>query len=271
MPQHRHDGRPRCEHLRFVFLLLDGDFFAGFFDDRVEAEFFCDSDRNVARNVLIDRRHGAHLDELADHVFGRHDHRSRELLHGEQVGDFDRLELRRRRRSNGLGPFLASALFLEQHLFLAIFLAELFLVHAHAIAGAAARTRRRAFSNGRNSRTERTRRRERAERSVALRTARRRGRDQTAGLRHARRGRSRCGCGRRRRGTHGTVTGARSHGLNGGTARCRHRFQCGDWFGGCSRLFDFSLRGRGRFSFGGAFGRGGFGWSCSFGGGRRLR
>ena len=50
------------DHFGFVFFLLDGDFFAGFFDDRVETELFGDGDRDVTWNILVDRRHRADLD-----------------------------------------------------------------------------------------------------------------------------------------------------------------------------------------------------------------
>ena len=36
--ENRDDRRTRGHHLGFVFFLLDGDFFAGLFDDRIEAE-----------------------------------------------------------------------------------------------------------------------------------------------------------------------------------------------------------------------------------------
>jgi hypothetical protein len=42
--EHGDDRRTRREQLRTVFFLLDDDFFAGFFDDRVESELratFC--------------------------------------------------------------------------------------------------------------------------------------------------------------------------------------------------------------------------------------
>ena len=95
--EHRHDRRARRQHLGLVLFLLDRDFFAGLFDDRVETEALGDLDRDVARDILIDRRHRSDLDELGDDVSDRHDHRRRQLLHGKQIGNLDRLERSRRR------------------------------------------------------------------------------------------------------------------------------------------------------------------------------
>ena len=97
--ENRDDRRTRRHHFGLVFFLLDGDFFAGFFDDGVESELLRNGNGNVARNILIDRRHRAHLDEFGDDVFGRNDHRRRKFLHGQQVGNFDRFELTLRRNA----------------------------------------------------------------------------------------------------------------------------------------------------------------------------
>ena len=119
--EHGDDRRTRRQHLRLVFLLLDRDFFAGFLDDGVETEALSDLDRDVVRDVLIDRRHRTDLDQLGDHVSDRHDHRRRQFLHGEQIGDLDRFKSARRGRRSGLGLFLALTLFFEQQLLLAVF------------------------------------------------------------------------------------------------------------------------------------------------------
>ncbi len=42
--EHRDDRRPRGEQLRTIFFLLDDDFFAGFFDERVKTELLRDGD-----------------------------------------------------------------------------------------------------------------------------------------------------------------------------------------------------------------------------------
>ena len=108
--EYRHDRRTRRHHFGLVFFLLDGDFFAGFFDDRIESELLGDGNGNVARNVLVDRRHRAHLDQLGDDVFDRNDHRRREFLNGQQVGNFDRFERARRRdRRDVIAPFSCDA------------------------------------------------------------------------------------------------------------------------------------------------------------------
>ena len=128
-------GRAR-EHLGLVFFLLDGDFFAGFFDDRVEPESPRNLSGDVARYVLVDRRHRADLDELGDHVLHRNDHRGRKLLNGKQIGNFDRFEHARRRGGDVVALLLALALLLEQQFFLAVFFGRrLLLVNARRSPG----------------------------------------------------------------------------------------------------------------------------------------
>ena len=119
--EHGDDRRARRQHLGLVLFLLDRHFFAGFLDDGVEAEALRDLDRDVARNVLVDRRHRADLDQLGDHVLDRNDHRGREFLHRQQVRDLDRLERARRRGDGRLALLLALPLLFEQQLLLAIF------------------------------------------------------------------------------------------------------------------------------------------------------
>ena len=163
------------EHLGPVLFLLDGDFFAGFFDDRVEAELLRDLSGDVAGNVLIDRRHRADLDQLADDVAHRNDHRRRKLLNGEQVGNFDRFEHARRCGGGRLALLLAMALFLEQQFFLAVFFGRGFvLVNSRTVAGARAARRRRSVGGGRNAgacRSGPNARRHRTEGTVAGGTA----------------------------------------------------------------------------------------------------
>src|SRR6516165_4496159 len=64
--EHGDDRRTRRHHLRTIFFLLDGDFFAGFLNDSVEAELLRNANGNIARDVLVDRRHRTHLDEFGD-------------------------------------------------------------------------------------------------------------------------------------------------------------------------------------------------------------
>ena len=137
--EHRDDRRTRRHHLGLVFFLLDGDFFAGLFDDGVEAEFLGDRGRDFACDILVDRRHRAHLDELGDDVFDRNDHRGRELLHGKQVGNLDRLEFFGRLDRKRIGLLLARTVLVEQQFFFAVFFrGGLVFVAARAVAGPAA-------------------------------------------------------------------------------------------------------------------------------------
>ena len=146
--EHGYDRRARRKHLRPILFLLDRDFFAGLFDDRVEAEALRDLNRHVARDVLVDRRHRADLDELGDDVAHGNDHRGRKLLHGKQIGNLDRFERARRRGGGGLALLLALPLFVEQQLFLAIFLGgRLVLVRSGAVARATAGGRRRSVAS----------------------------------------------------------------------------------------------------------------------------
>ncbi len=138
--EHRDDGWSRSEHLRLVLFLLDGHFFAGFFDDGVETEPLRDLDGDVARNVLVDRRHRSDLDQLGDDVACRDDHGGRELLHREQIRDFDGLQRARRSGDRGFALLLALPLFIEKQLLLAIFLGGgLVLVAPNTIAWASTR------------------------------------------------------------------------------------------------------------------------------------
>ena len=134
---------------------------------------------------LVDRRHRAHLDELFDDVLRRDDHRGREFLHGEHVGNLDVLELRRLlcRGSIERAALFAIARLLEQQILLAILLR--LVVAALAATAAATRSlsgsttrRRRTGSAGGARRTwregPRSRRRKRPEGTVGERTSRRR-------------------------------------------------------------------------------------------------
>ncbi len=121
----RDDRRTLGKHPRLILFLLDDDFFAGLLDDGVEAELARDLLRDVARDVLVDRRHRAGLDQFFDYFFGRHDHRGREFLNGQDVGDLDGLEHGGSLR--GLAarrPLLALPLLFEQQVFFAIFLRD---------------------------------------------------------------------------------------------------------------------------------------------------
>src|SRR6185312_7208024 len=172
----RDDRRTRGHHLGLVFFLLDDDFFARFFDDRVEAELARDRDRLIGGDVLIDRRHRAHLDELFDDVFRRNDHRRRQLLHGQDVGDFDVLELRRLNRRTLDVALLARARLFDQELFFAILFrsgvvavtpAAALLLAGRAAGGRRAGLRRRSCRTTRTRRERAgTRRSERTERAV---------------------------------------------------------------------------------------------------------
>jgi len=153
--------------------LLDDDLFAGLLDDRIEPELLRDGDRDVAGDILVDGRHRSHLDELGDDVFHGNDHRGREFLHGEQVGDLDRLQTPLQLRLLLLALLLPLALLLEQQLLLAILLGGGLLFEiARAIARTAAGGRR--LDDRRNAGTADRRARagtEGTERTVADRPA----------------------------------------------------------------------------------------------------
>ena len=138
--EHGDDRRPRAQQFGFVFFLLDDDFVAGFFDDRVKAELARDGRGLFARDVLVDRRHRAHAEELFDDVGCVDDHRGGEFLHGQDVGDFDRFEFGRRRLNDAVdhAAALALTLLLEQHLRLAVFLRLVAVARIAALAGASA-------------------------------------------------------------------------------------------------------------------------------------
>ena len=102
---------------------------------------FATCDGDVARNVLIDRRHRAHLDEFGDDVSRRNDHRRRELLHGEQVRESRSFRACAPERRGGLALLLAMALLLEQQLLLAIFLGSGLVLVRCALGRRAARRR----------------------------------------------------------------------------------------------------------------------------------
>ncbi len=146
--EHCDDRRARGQHLGLVLFLLDGHFFAGFLDDGVETEALSDLNRDVARNVLVDRRHRPDLDQLGDHVAHRNDHRRREFLDGEQIGNLDRLERAGRSRDGRLALLLTLPLLLEKQFLLAIFLGRGLVLVSAAIARArrpsTARASRRA-------------------------------------------------------------------------------------------------------------------------------
>jgi hypothetical protein len=152
--EHGDDRRTRREQFGFVFFLLDDDLVARFFDDRVEAELARDGRSLFARNVLVDRRHRAHAEQLFDDVGSVDDHRSREFLHGQNVGDFDRFEFGRRRLDDAVdhAAALALTLLLEQHLRLAVFLRLVAIARVAALTGTSAAgragTRARALTRG---------------------------------------------------------------------------------------------------------------------------
>ncbi len=132
--QHGHDGRTRGERADRIAVDDDlGDLFAGFFDDRVEPKAASHLRTHVGWDVLVDRRHRAHLDELGDDLTGGDLHRGGELLHRDEVRDLQIFEHRRlggRCRCCGLVPLLT---FVEQLLALSLFAVAL-LVLARALA-----------------------------------------------------------------------------------------------------------------------------------------
>ena len=90
--EHRDDRRTRRHHLGLVFFLLDRDFFAGLFHDRVESEALRDS---MATSLEMFWLIVAIVPILISSVMTsarRNDHRGCELLHGQHIGDFDRVQ-----------------------------------------------------------------------------------------------------------------------------------------------------------------------------------
>ena len=240
--EHRDDRRSRGEQFGFIFFLLDDDFFARFFDDRVEAELLRNRNCDIAWDRLIDRCKRAHFHELFDDVFGGHDdERGRQFLHGEQVGDLDRFELDRGLLRRGVVPFAVTGL-VEQHVFFAVFFrlvvammtARTTRTTATGGAGAGRGTltrRRRTVADGtRRAGRERTRsgRRERTERTVGCgtrRTTRHRNAGDAVRIRRRQRTLLIALAGETLAGTRGNAGATRDAGLRTGGRRIRAGFR----------------------------------------------